>query len=132
MMRPSVKSIPADPWQVRERIPPDMWGESTVKGRVERGDHRHPYPECCFDALKRGTIVEGSQASKLAQLVQERYVDSHRRGKPISAVHHSMGDDIGWLAERLQDGADRRPVAASNFYRSCLQAPHSCLPSVEE
>src|SRR5215204_6756830 len=131
-MGPSVKSIPADAWQVRERIPPRPWGESTVEGRVEGGHHGHAYPKCCLDAFERGTIVERREAFELAQVVQERYVYWHHVRKPISAVHHSMSDGIGCLVKRLQRLSDGRSVTARDFYGPCLQALHSCLPRVEE
>ncbi len=128
-MGPSVKSIPADAWQVRERIPPRPWGKSS---RVERGHHGHAYPKSCLDALERGTIVERGEAFELAQVVQERYVYWHHVRKPISAVHHSMSDGIGCLAKRIQHLSDGRSVAARDFYGPCLQALHSCLARVEE
>jgi hypothetical protein len=99
-MRPPVKSIAADAWQVRERIPPRTWRESTVERRVERGDHGHAYPECCLDALERGTVVKRSKAAELTRCamasgssgrLSSAFVTAARYPRLISTVPPASG-----------------------------------------
>jgi hypothetical protein len=120
-MRPPVKSIAADAWQVRERIPPRTWRESTVERRVERGDHGHAYPECCLDALERGTVVKRSKAAELAQLVQQRNVHAHHVAQPVASMDHPVCNGVWKLRKALQCLRDRRAVSAADLHRATCQ-----------
>ena len=88
-----------------------------VERGVEHRDLRHVRPgvERRLDPEQAGRVVQGREGRELLDGVDDVLGDEDRVGEPLSAVDDAMphADRVQrWLepADRVDDGADRRPV----------------------